>query len=529
MTDTCRHYGQLLIIVFQYWAQRCPPTVVQNAATKFDAAILEVAATCIGNNIRQDPLTLRRLRLPARMYGGGLRSVVDTTPAAFIGTICRTVPFFADRIVDGRLVRGFMPVLTRALGGATDESQDNGARLDAFTVSGSHTAQVFNECVRRLQISAGDSGSDSLQTVIRNVICERKGVQKACTKWIERACFQSLDVELRALPYADVRKAAWVNTDRFSTVWVSAWPTNELQFSSPEFREASSFYFGLPSPACAARIGENIAGRREVLDAYGARLTTLSLPGDGWRTQHDAIKWRIVQDAREMHVRARHEVFGLFAASIPQAGRGHAEGLTLRRRQGLAPDFLMHIAFEGPERPLLFELKTLHYGSSTYGQGEDRCHGVARRARGLPAEYAAKAREVDRRYCGTLVGAVGPVEATLQAYEPVRGIVFGAWGEASPATNKFLSQIAKIGAQTHWRSMRCEDPVATTGVLAWLLRRRWGLTTLRENARLKLDRLEYVGRGALAASRRRTGAADAHAARQRALAGTPLSGPRARR
>ena len=180
---------------FQYWAQHCPPTVVQNAAAKFDAAILEVAATCIGNNIRQDPLTLRRLRLPARMYGGGLRSVVDTTPAAFIGTICRTVPFFADRIVDGRLVRGFMPVLTRALGGATDESQDNGARLDAFTVSGSHTAQVFNECVRRLQISAGNSGSDSLQTVIRNVICERKGVQKTCTKWIERACFQSLDVE----------------------------------------------------------------------------------------------------------------------------------------------------------------------------------------------------------------------------------------------------------------------------------------------------------------------------------------------
>ena len=89
--------------------------------------------------------------------------------------------------------------------------------------------------------------------------------------------------------------------------------------------------------------------------------------------------------------------------------------------------------------------------------------------------------------------------------------------------------MAKIGAQRHWRNMRCDDPAAATGVLAWLLRRRWGLTTLRENARLKLDRLEYVGRGALAASRRRTGAADAHAARQRALAGTLLSGPRARR
>ena len=76
-----------------------------------------------------------------------------------------------------------------------------------------------------------------------------------------------------------------------------------------------------------------------MLDAHGARLTTLSLPGDGWRTQHDAIKWRIVQDAREMHVRARHEVFGLFAASIPQAGRGRAEGMTLRKKAGPSAGF----------------------------------------------------------------------------------------------------------------------------------------------------------------------------------------------
>ena len=51
--------------------------------------------------------------------------------------------------------------------------------------------------------------------------------------------------------------------------------------------------------------------------------------------------------------------------------------------------------------------------------------------------------------------------------------------------------------------MRCADPGRATGGLAWLLRRRWGLTALRENARLKLDRLEYVGRGATAALQRR--------------------------
>ena len=116
----------------------------------------------------------------------------------------------------------------------------------------------------------------------------------------------------------------------------------------------------------------------------------------------------------------------------------------------------------------------------------------------------------------------------LNSYDPVVGLVFGAWGEASPATHSLLSQMARTGAERHWRSMRCSDPVHATGVLAWLLRRRWGLTALRENARLKLDRLEYVGRGAPAAAYRRAHAAEAHAARARAAAHVFLSGPRAR-
>ena len=137
---------------------------------------------------------------------------------------------------------------------------------------------------------------------------------------------------------------------------------------------------------------------------------------------------------------------------------------------------------------------------------------------------------VDRRFCHTpeSEGAVGPVETRLRSYDPVRGWVFGAWGEASPATHQLLSLMARTGAERHWRGMRCSDPVHATGVLAWLLRRRWGLTVLRENARLKLDRLEHVGRGAPAATYRRAQAADSHAARTRAAARSFLSGPRAR-
>ena len=114
-----------------------------------------------------------------------------------------------------------------------------------------------------------------------------------------------------------------------------------------------------------------------------------------------------------------------------------------------------------------------------------------------------------------------------RTYEPVRGLVFGAWGEASPAVARLLSLFAYTGAQRHWRGMRCEDPVHAQGAIAWLLRRRWGLTALRENARLKLSRMEYVGRGAHAASVRRERADEAQAARTRASALAFARGPRA--
>ena len=89
-----------------------------------------------------------------------------------------------------------------------------------------------------------------------------------------------------------------------------------------------------------------------------------------------------------------------------------------------------------------------------------------------------------------------------------------------------LSALADASATRDWRSMRCRDRDAARGALAWLLRRRWGLTAVREAARLKLDRLELVGRGAGAAAQRRRFGQAAHAARARGDATLLIPGPR---
>ena len=121
-----------------------------------------------------------------------------------------------------------------------------------------------------LQAEVGEASAGPLSHDMAAAGTDANKMQHAITVQRERIRFQALDVELRNLPPGDMRRASWVNVDRFSTAWVSAWPTRDLQLTNPEFLEVSSFYFGLPSPACAAQVGERIGNSRSVLDSAGS-------------------------------------------------------------------------------------------------------------------------------------------------------------------------------------------------------------------------------------------------------------------
>ena len=76
----------------------------------------------------------------------------------------------------------------------------------------------------------------------------------------------------------------------------------------------------------------------------------------------------------------RTEVYGLFAACIPQAFRNELNKLPIRKRQGLVPDMLINVQWHGlgPVVEQLLELKTLHYSLNTYPTREERrCGAVA--------------------------------------------------------------------------------------------------------------------------------------------------------
>ena len=96
-------------------------------------------------------------------------------------------------------------------------------------------------------------------------------------------------------------------------------------------------------------VGQRVADARHVLDRHGTCLTTASLPGDGWRTQHDALKWRIFEDAQEMGTRCLVEVYGLFAACMPQDGRAVAADMLPADGKN------WRLPLDGPKEEELFE------------------------------------------------------------------------------------------------------------------------------------------------------------------------------
>ena len=105
--------------------------------------------------------------------------------------------------------------------------------------------------------------------------------------------------------------------------------------------------------------------------------------------QHDAIKWRLHEDMKEVGMRTSTEVFGLFSAVLPQPAQHAISSWPKRKRQGIVPDFRAAVPgqYDNPSNAVdeLLELKTLHYGSSTYPLNTDeRCAAVNRRADAIP-------------------------------------------------------------------------------------------------------------------------------------------------
>ena len=104
---------------------------------------------------------------------------------------------------------------------------------------------------------------------------------------------------------------------------------------------------------------------------------------------------------------------------------------------------------------------------------------------------------------------IGPVERKLLTFGNVTGWVFGAWGEASEDVHTLVHKISEArveveqtlpGQQQHG-PVRARD--ARMASVVGFVRRTLSFTTVQQQAKLLLSRLQLLGPGEADAARRR--------------------------
>ena len=322
-------------------------------------------------------------------------------------------------------------------------------------------------------------------------------LQRDITRQREQRGRYLLQAAIVALDVSDPRRESCQNVDSLSSAWVASWPSHlkGWTLSEREFREVFTTYLGCESQCARALAGLPIqdSRTRRICDSHGRQLCLATLPGDGSRYRHDALVDTVLRAALTSGIPGRTEPRRLFIHAIPQDAQARYPSL------GIVPDAVLTINMQrdgerGGAREVLFDVKTISAGSAPYAERYRLTGGaVAERARLVPGAYETKARTLDRLHYGVVAPAVGRVLTALRVFPPVRGLVFGAYGEASADVHTLLTACATSAAGRSWAKMGARSAVEAQSFFASSLRRRWGIVAVREYARLRLNRLGYVG------------------------------------
>ena len=119
---------------------------------------------------------------------------------------------------------------------------------------------------------------------------------------------------------------------------------------------------------------------------------------------------------------------------------------------------------------------------------------------------------MDQEFVVTQPGEVGPVEAKLLTFERVRGVVFGAFGEASEPLHQLIDQLATsrvtvAGPQRGRRGVE-RSPEGERSLVVGQIHRRLSVAAVKAQCSSLLGRLEVIGPGMKEAANRRTRALD---------------------
>ena len=299
---------------FDHWLRHCPPVHTRVPAGLVDDAILRAIAQMSYQGMTGDPITLQRLRLPARFRGCGIRSRRDLAEVAYVSCFAESAEVMIDRaaVAGGpRTLRGYFPALRATFGAGSFDPDgrrfEQLLQLDDSTSAGDFE-EAWDSLRQRIQGSTV-TGPLSAEADDAGRGTDRQ-LQHAITEQIEQVQRDTLHRDMLQLPRTDTRRIAWMSADRLSSQWVVSWPTRRLELSDLEFPEVISTYLGRESPLVRTRAGcmipcgqwrgpRGAQTRGRICDPHGIELGLATLPGGSDTVCHDACSRELFDIVRE--------------------------------------------------------------------------------------------------------------------------------------------------------------------------------------------------------------------------------------
>ena len=521
---------------WQYWIAHAYPCDTRGPSTIVDEALIQAATAATGVDFAGSEISRKRLRLPARLRGAGLRSLVETTNAAFIGSVNQALPRFLDHVDSaGERVAGFFPSLSSWFGAGSFDAHREDQRYARYLLSGLAGARELETAWNAMRTEAGNARISDADCVLKHEAEGARGSQRELTFTVEGRRYEQLEIDISALPLTEEAstylRVAWSSCDKNSAIWVTGIPTQHYRAGTAEFREICATYFGMPSPIASAHAGQGIFGKngrpRGTCDQFGLKLSSLQLD-NRWNDGHDEVKFAIARGLEILGVGVEAEAHNIFTSCVPPHARA-AAGRFMRGqrpdggrgvRQGLIPDLKINLSklVDGAaSTEALGEVKMVHcgrtgnnpVGGSTYptrGGGNvllGRCRAVQQRAARIQLERNADARKIDEKFCGTAQGAEGPVLQRLRSFGPIVDLVVGHFGEWSKGIERLLAAAVDDAAPRMSALLDARTIRDSKGRCAWLFRREVAWAALNVNAKLRLERAGFVGWDAHTANSRR--------------------------
>ena len=487
------------------------------------------------------------MRLPVRERGMGLRSLVDTIPAAFLDSVEMSLPFFCG---EGGLCEQLLPVV------GDMREEEEGVRWRTFLAANTRTAREFTSCWVELQEEGREMARYLGEELEGHLAAPLEGVGEGRLDGSTRHLVTHQREGLRAkvlskaltLHPDQTARPVWVHPqfDKMSCAWLMATPSPQTYIPDTLFREAMAAHLCLPSPCCQSHLGKptgykDSQGNPTYVDTFGDAVMSATLCHDTWRTRHSDIMRAISARAREARLEVEPEVFWLFRDIIPAEAMGEGGELeTVRGRSGCVPDLRLGFPVNLAPRPadyqprrgrppanpalaappprapaprqapaqverFIAELKVMGAGPFNYPRGEARSRDKAadRKARTLPALYRRKLSNIDRLYYGTVQGEVGPCQERLESLGELLQLVVGFWGEVSVDLDRVIRAVAE--ARVLYLARESGRPITDNwvGQVLGAHRRSLSAAFIRAQMACLTSRMGHLGVGAREAAARR--------------------------